>query len=254
MNKVSEKYEENKKKNEIIEVHCIECKRKTRHKIVTSYDCSGSETNEQENWSIDWTSSHQVIQCQGCMACSFRQTNWFSEDAFQLAFSGGEDAEGTILYPKRSVNTLPTRDFLEVPKRLRRIYRETIDCFNNDSFTLAAAGLRAIVEGLCAEMGVTDGPKVITKNDGTTEVKRFASLECKITGLHEKGFLTEKNANVLHEHRYLGNNAIHELDRPSRDELALAIDVIEHAFEVIYEIPHKGEELKYKRARREKKA
>ena len=130
---------------------------------------------------------------------------------------------------------------------MRRIYRETIDSFNIDSNVLAAAGLRAIVEGLCASLGVTDGPKEITKNDGTTEIKRFTNLEGKIAGLHEKGFLTEKSSDILHEHRYLGNDAVHELSQPSKDELRLAIEIIEHAFESIYQIPQKGEELKIRR-------
>ena len=211
MGNITEKYEENKQKSQIVSVHCIECARPTRHMIVSSYDYSGSEDYHGASFSIDWASSHQVIQCQGCMTSSFRQVNWFSEDVKQIGPDEHDSGERITLYPKRSNNTLSIKDFWEVPHNLRRIYRESIDCFNNDSYTLTAAGLRAIIEGLCATLGVADGPKTITKPDGTQEVKRFSNLEGKIAGLYEKGFLTERSAEVLHEHRFLGNDAVHEL-------------------------------------------
>jgi hypothetical protein len=122
-----------------------------------------------------------------------------------------------------------------------------------DASTLSAAGLRALVEGLCAELNVVDGPKEVTKKDGSTQIKRFKNLEGKISGLHEKGYLTKQHSDVLHEHRYLGNEAVHELTLPSREELALAIEIIEHIFISVYEIPKKGQELKVKRVKRQGK-
>jgi len=52
---------------------------------MTSFDYNGSEFSDHHGWSIDWSSSHQVIQCQGCMASTFRQVNWFSEDQQQIS-------------------------------------------------------------------------------------------------------------------------------------------------------------------------
>jgi hypothetical protein len=50
----------------------------------------------------------------------------------------------------------------------------------------------------------------------------------------------------------LGNQALHELAQPTRDELELAIQIIEHTFESVYEIPDKAEGLRIKRANRNK--
>ena len=66
----------------------------------------------------------------------------------------------------------------------------------------------------------------------------------RIAGLQEKGILTQNNAQTLHEHRCMGNAAVHELARPSVDELRLAIEIIEHILEQLYEIPEKAIELK----------
>jgi len=73
------------------------------------------------------------------------------------------------------------------------------------------------------------------------------SLPGKINGLHEKGFLTIQHADFLHEHRALGNSAVHELKTPSKEELGLAIEILESAFDTIYELPHKGLRLQKKR-------
>ncbi|WP_417657986.1 DUF4145 domain-containing protein [Pseudidiomarina aestuarii] len=254
MGEIKEYYEEGKSKDSIVKEHCAQCGGSTRHMIVASYDYLGSEEYDEGNFSIEWSNSHQIVQCQGCMSSSFRQVTWFSEDMQQIGTNEWDDGERVTLYPKRSNSTRAIKDFWEVPNNLRRIYRESIDCFNNDSFTLTAAGLRALIEGLCAALGVIDGPKVITRIDNSQEVKRLSNLEGKISGLHEKGFLTEKSANVLHEHRFMGNDAVHELAHPSRDELELAIEIIEHTFDVIFEIPAKGSQLKDRRVERAKKS
>lgn len=253
MGKLTEKYEENKTKGEIIQILCVECNRDTRHRVVQSLDYSGSELFDAGRFSIEWSSNHQIVQCQGCMNVSFRQVNWFSEDAQQIGPDEWDDGSTEILFPKRSNHSLPANDFRNVPTNLRRIYRETIECFNNDAFTLSAAGLRALVEGLCVELKVKDGPKEITKNDGSKETKRVKNLEGKIAGLGEKGYLTQQHSDVLHQHRYLGNEAVHELAQPGRDELALAIEIIEHIFDSVYEIPYKAIDLHSKRTKRMKK-
>jgi hypothetical protein len=78
------------------------------------------------------------------------------------------------------------------------------------------------------------------------------NLEGRISGLQEKGLLTQTSAQTLHEHRYLGNSAVHELARPSTDELKLAVEIVEHALEQLYELPEKAAELHRAIARRKK--
>ena len=58
---------------------------------------------------------------------------------------------------------------------------------------------------------------------------------------------------MLHQHRYLGNDSIHQLSLPSKLELNLALDIIEHVLESLYEIPEKASELAVKQQRRKAK-
>ncbi|MBR8150015.1 DUF4145 domain-containing protein [Burkholderia vietnamiensis] len=235
------KYEKDQTAGADISVACLQCKRDTKHSIVSSYDGTGSAWDRHEGWSVDWTNNYQLIQCKGCEAVSFRHLSWFSEDSVPET---GESGEVERLYPIRAENALTAKDFLNVPASLRRIYREVIDAFNNESSTLCAAGLRAIVEGICDERGITDGPVEVQAKGGGTKIDRRDDLAGKIAGLAEKGFLTITGAQTLHEHRFMGNAAVHQLDRPPERELKLAIEIVEHIFEHLYEIPYKASTLR----------
>jgi hypothetical protein len=245
---MSIKIEFNRSKDKLIKVICTTCKNRNRHIVLSSLDQSGEEPMGYDD-SYSWNDLYQIIECQGCGSISFRNESSNSEDY---------DPEGgyyisELIYPKRTSDTWDTKDFFNVPQNLRRIYRETIDCFNNDNFTLCGAGVRALVEGLCQENNILDGEVEITKIDGTIEKKRKKDLQGKINGLHEKGKLTKKSAEILHEHRFLGNKSIHELSLPSKEELSLAIEIVENILDTLYEIPQKAFQLRSQRLRKDKK-
>lgn len=257
MERISVSIEENKSKGEKLKAFCSICKAETNHIVAQSVDTTGSEiiyldSNEDDSTSIDWSDRYQIIQCLGCDSFSFRHKNWFSEAQEYYGPNDFNDGTTIILYPQRGKDVLNAKDFYNVPKNLRAIYKEVVNCFNGDSPVLCAAGLRATIEGICAEHSINDGPIEITKKDGTVEVKRKNDLEGKISGLCEKNILTKNNAAILHEHRYLGNKAVHELSRPAEEDLRLAIEIVEHVLESLYEIPEKADMLRTSRAKKSK--
>jgi hypothetical protein len=232
--------------DKILQVICLTCKNTNRHKVLTSVGTSGKESMGGDDW-FYWNSDFQILECQGCGNISFRSEHSNSEEYDEDGHSVNE-----LIYPKRTSDTWNTKDFFNIPYNIRRIYRETIDCFNNKNLTLCGAGVRALVEGLCNENGVTQGEIEITKRDGSKQLKRVENLQGKINGLHEKGKLTKENAEILHEHRFLGNTAIHDLSAPTKEELSLALEIIEHVFDNLYEIPEKAMQLRHKRLRKQK--
>lgn len=247
MGRITESFAENGHQNNIVKEICGKCKRQTNHKIVTSYELHGQE-DCGGGYTIDWYNSWQVIQCQGCDDLSFRKEHYFSEDEHQIAEDEWEDGLTITLYPKRNAHMRMPKEFLNVPPKLRNIYIESIDAFNNDSFILTAAGLRALVEGLCSFLEIKDGE---VQKDGKSIRKK--NLEGKIFGLHEKGHLTAPGAKFLHEHRFMGNDAVHALQKPSRADLSVAIDLLEPSLEAIFELPVKAEELEESRKRKASK-
>lgn len=238
-------FETDKTKDEKIRVLCSSCKNDTKHIILTSINEKGIDPWD-EYYSYQWHSDYEIIQCLGCETITFRFRSTNSEDSDHE----GSPIETILLYPKRSKNTLALKNYMNVPFNLQRIYRETIDSYNYGNLTLCGVGVRTLVEGLCQENGVTGGNVEITKQDGTIEIKRKTNLQGKINGLHESGKLTSQNADILHEHRFLGNEAVHELSSPSKEDLSLAIEIVENVFDTLYEIPNKGRQLKNKRLRK----
>lgn len=246
MGKISETLVFNKTKGQKHKVFCANCKLETNHVVLQSVDSEASEViRYYDNLpdTVDWSNNYQIIQCQGCDTISFQQRSWCSENVCQIGPDDWDDGYSSTLYPYRSDNTRITKDYNNLPRTLRRIYHETIECFNNNSLTLCAAGLRAIIEGICANQQITDGPVHIQENDSSTRTVRKKNLEGKIAGLYEKGILTQQNTVILHEHRYLGNDAVHELNLPTSHELILALDIVEHIFDSLYEMPDKAAEL-----------
>jgi len=243
MKETINKFELNVSKDKVISIPCEKCQNSTRHMVLASVDGVDSDTYDNK-FSVDWSYSYQIVECQGCSKKSFRLIHSHSED-FDITIGKARQIE--VLYPKRGIFFLSINDYYNVPPNLLRIYEETINCFNNGNLTLCGAGVRALVEGVCKESGIKSGNVEFRKNDGTLSTKKSEGLQGKINGLYEEGKLTKANAEILHEHRYLGNTAVHDLSIPSREELTLAIEIVENVFDSLYEIPEKGMELKNKR-------
>lgn len=222
---------------------CIQCKRETNHKVLHE---TKKTFNEDDIWA---EGTWQIIECFGCEAVSFREV-W--EDSEDIDPSDGSSLENVKLYPIRSKNTLPIKQFYNVPYKVRNIYREMIDAFNNGMFVLCSGGLRATIEGICNNEGIVDGPVEIEKK-GIKTIQNKKDLQGKISGLFEKGLLTKNHTEILHEHRFLGNEALHSLDQPSIEELKIAIDIVELTLDNLYELTEKASDLRYKKSRRTRK-
>ena len=221
---------------------CSNCRTDTNHIVLTSIYETGSEPMDHYN-TFDWNSTYEIIHCLGCDTISFRSNKINSENTDY----DGSPIEIINLYPKREYDTLAVKDYWHVPQNLEQIYKETIDTYNNGNLTLSAAGIRAIVEGLCEDHNIKKGTIIVKDKDGAEIKKKSSGLQGKINGLYENGKLTKENADILHEHRFLGNKALHKLTMSSKMHLRLAIEIIENVFDNLYEIPKKGLELKSKR-------
>lgn len=227
--------------------YCGSCKRETNQEVIDEELVPFSDEGEN----VFGEDKYQIICCRGCDTISFREIGWFSEDINPYT---GEPLLRIVLYPRVSVNDLQLKQVMEIPRKIRQIYRETIESYNDQNYILCAAGLRAIIEGICAEEAIQDGPITTKGKDGQIKTIRNKTLQGKIGGLYERNLITENHANILHEHRFLGNEALHELNIPSVEELKLGIEILEHTLENIYELRYKGQELQYKRKSRKDKS
>lgn len=220
---------------------CSNCKRDTNQKVI----CEKKVTyNEESGW---WDiTKYQIIECKGCDSISFRKL--YDDVAQSQGADYGLETWTQELFPKRSINTIHIKSLHNTPTNVKNMYRETIDAFNNNQHILCSAGMRSIIEGVCKERGIEKGEV----DDGKGGKKYSRKLDGKIEALASNGFLTKDKANILHELRFLGNEALHELTSPSSDELKIGIEIIEHTLDNLYEFEHKAKKLRAEIAKRKK--
>jgi len=225
-------------------VYCIRCQQFTNHYII-AHESQKFTPENTPDMQIDFAEgTWEILKCCGCDEVTFQET-WVTSEDYNP--NTGELEPIVRLYPPRGENILPIKPYYNIPSTLRRIYREVIDCYNNEIYTLCAAGLRAIIEGICIANKIKDGPIEVYNENGTTKTIRSSKLDGKIEGMAEVGLLTKQHAKILHEHRFLGNKAVHELQTPNPEDLKLAIEIVEHTLYNLYELPDKAKQLQRKK-------
>jgi hypothetical protein len=219
---------ENISKGKTIRTHCNKCGQDMNHQILMDYCENGTVVLDSDcdlkyekiDYTADFSNDYQIVKCAGCNTISYRNYNCFS--AYQGIDDNGTREERFPAPQKRT-----GRCFNFLPSSLTRIYLEVITTYNNNGFILCAAGIRAILEGVCKEKGIEGN-----------------NLKQKIIKMYEQELITQAHKSILHKLRFLGNTALHKLQMPTHEEIEAALDIIEHIVEGLYEIVGKAEILK----------
>ena len=199
---------------------CKECSKETSHIIASAFTERGSEDCGSGH-SVDWNSTSQIIQCQGCESVSFRIVSTNSEDYEYYDNETTYYNEYITYYPARSEGLKAINSYL-LPSNVNAIYKETILAIENDQKVLAGIGIRALIETICKDL--------------SAEGK---DLYNKINDLHSKSIVTKEGMDALHKLRVLGNSSAHEVKAHNKKQLLLAIQIIEHMLDGTYIIPQK---------------
>jgi hypothetical protein len=211
-----------------LEVNCYKCKSHTQHEILRSQ----SETGSTEH--VEWYRLElQIIRCKRCQNIYFKQSAWSSGDLPAGGAPPGDLPDDKPPVRSVAVGRLPTVDEWELPDRVRALYKETLSGFNAMAMTLSAAGLRSVVEAACLDQGCTD-----------------LTLELKIQALVSKGVFLKRDADYLHKHHFLGDEAVPGMDTPPREEFEIALQVLEHLLTTLYVLPHLDMKLRRLRVNR----
>ena len=190
-------------------LYCRECRRNTTHQL--DFEIQSVERPKRDDeppMDVDWI--WQLLGCRGCGTRCLR-AGWKVEP---------QDPWEWTQYPADSDtrDTKVARFYL--PATIWDLYDQTIKARNVNALTLATAGLRATVEAVCVDQNV-----------------RGPNLKEKIDDLAQNGKLTAEAASYLHQHRYLGNEAVHDMAAPPKEEFEIALEILEHLLSSLYEIP-----------------
>ena len=192
---------------------CNECHHETWHDVLfvkNTYDDLG---NFFELWQ-----DYGVLQCCGCNTVCFRIDTTDSA-SYDVDFETGERIPiiYTTNYPSINKSLKPIENIYEIPNEIREIYNETIKSIANGCYTLAGIGLRTTVEAICSHEKISD-----------------TDLKAKIESLVTNGFISKDDADKLHAIRFMGNDAAHDMEVPTKNKLVIALKIIEHLISTKY--------------------
>jgi hypothetical protein len=212
-------------------IFCNCCKVVTNHNLahVRRFDHRADEEDDRSEYG-----ESRLWFCAGCDTCTFEE--YSTADFMHSQVGDGEYSQDyvSVYHPKRAIGFRSFKVFQKLPLKLQRAYIETINCFNDKSHLLCAAGLRALIEGICKDKAIR-GPDLESKIDHMTDV------------------LPEEIVKNLHGFRFIGNDAVHKLIFPAEIELSLAIEVVEDILNFLYALNYKAsmlEQLKGKETRK----
>ena len=205
--------------DKIYKIECRQCCIETNHKIVTSCIENSSDKTDPNNYYY-WSQSNQIIQCAGCDLVSFRTISSNSED-YEYDGEHRYAAETVKFYPGRSTG-LSGLDRRYVPYRIAMLYEETKSAIESDLSIIGGIGVRAILDAICKDVEATG-----------------RNLDKKIDDLHQKSLVTKEGVAALHKIRLLGNKSAHEAESHSREQLSLALEIVNYILVGTYVLPEK---------------
>ncbi|MFA5858183.1 MAG: DUF4145 domain-containing protein [Elusimicrobiota bacterium] len=215
----------------VIDIYCNRCEGYTKHDCV--WKSSREDVNFDEDESVDFIEIliYVVWRCRGCESISL-QLKYTNSAAINQE---GENVWDIEYHPIRKKSSINPKYFNKLPIKLTEIYRESVTAYNAKAYLLCAVGLRSLIEGVCKDKNI-----------------RGDNLGKEIDGLST--ILPQNIVKNLHNLRFMGNDAVHELDPPTNYELKLAIEICEDLLNYLYELDYKTTKLnKYREFQKEYK-
>jgi len=163
--------------------------------------------------------------CQGCGTATLQEAC----TAKALVSDNGLQVAWTYDFHPRRLKEGWQRKPFSMPLKLGITYQEVVESFNAGLVTLCSIGLRALLEGICVDKGITD--KVVW------------GLEKKIDKLGECGYVPVDIAQSMKSFKFIGDNAAHRLEVPEVEDLKLAVEVMEELLTFLYSLDYKAQHL-----------
>jgi hypothetical protein len=218
-------------------IYCNTCRVETNHKLEARRLRYVSTSQIQNFQFIEQVQLDEPIRfdeneavfvytlwlCQGCDTATLQEAC----TAKALVSDNGLQVGWTYDFHPRRLNEDRQKKAFSMPLKLGITYEEVVESFNSRLVTLCSIGLRALLEGICVDKGITD------------EVAW--GLEKKISKLGEYGHVPVDIARSMKSFKFIGDNAAHRLEVPEEEDLKLAIEVMEELLTSLYSLDYKAQ-------------
>lgn len=202
-----------------IKCYCSECEKETNHSILFENE---KVFNESECY---YVVKNQMVLCSGCENIDFRREmidcdNWVEDEN-----GNGGPAITIEIFPQSKPSYKKLDKLYYLPRKVRLIYVQSIAAVENGDYLLAAMGMRAIIEAVCQDKGIKGG-----------------NLQQQIENLKKNRLISASDCDTLHGVRFLGNDAVHEIESPTESAVDVALKVLEHLLIGVYINPQDAED------------
>ncbi len=198
---------------------CNICHTQTRHDILYEKSDRGTDTDEDnDNFSIDWKITWQVIQCRGCESISMKRE---SRDSESVDERGYEQVSTTYLpprifrkYPAWLKNNVFGRT---CPDEVKKLMDELYISLQNDCCASATMFVRAIFEHTMID-----------------EVGDKGTFSKNLNEFENSGFIGKKHREVVSSMLEAGHASSHRAFIPIKEDIVTLVDILEGILEVVY--------------------
>src|SRR5205085_10995135 len=229
------------KPEESVKAHCNICSGSRNHLILYRHEESWSEQIGDEPPAFIWGENcYELLKCAGCGHLTFRLTSLFSEHTN----NEGRPIPTVTYYPPATFRREP--DWLEgmalsgkdisgedellvmwLPEFISRLLKEIYVAMHGDCLSLAAMGVRALLETLMID-----------------QIGDQGSFKNNLGTFQRQGYISERQKVILEATLEVGHASIHRNYSPSREDLMLILDFTENLIESVYMSQIKAEHLK----------
>ena len=211
-------------------IFCNRCRNETNHILKAEHYRDYPNYNPDGNIIFVERLGNRFWICAGCDRGTLEEFY-----IFDVTIDDNIATDSEEYFPERTELHVEAKKFKKLPKKLTNIYRETLRAYNNNLNVLCALGIRALLEGICADKGITG-------SNLETRINNMVSIP-----------LPKNIVKNLHSLRFIGNEAAHELVKLTTEELRLAIEICEDLLNYVYELDYKAHQLTSSRKLKETK-
>jgi hypothetical protein len=212
------------KQGDVVKAHCNNCSGDRKHVVANLHQFPWSQEID-DGFTIDGEERYELLQCAGCDAVTLRHSSFHSE----VTDDEGRVTPTITYYPPPTFRRIPKwlhgitlshgKDFSVVwlPDFVVRLMREVYTALHGECLSLAAMGVRALLEAVMIE-----------------HVGDCGSFQKNLEAFQAKGHISQSQSKVLETTLEVGHASIHRRYAPSRDDITLVLDMTENIIEMLY--------------------
>ena len=228
---------------EFAKAHCNTCSGSRNHLLLYCHEEEWTEQIWDEPPDFDWGEGcYELLKCAGCGHITFRLTIRSSEHTN----NEGNPIPIVTYYPPSTFRREPdwlygmglySKDesgegefiVLWLPEFISRLLKEIYIALHGDCLSLAAMGVRALLEKIMIDR---------IGDKGTFKKNLYA--------FQEQGYISEQQKAIFEATLEVGHASIHRNYDPSREDIRHILDFTENIIEIVYISQTKAGHLKRK--------